>query len=97
MLEVTRSPRAFCRATTTVCRTTSEDGRAVHRPRFRSPTIDFSAEWEFTPLAQGGRQGFRGIVARRGQGAMGDAQIMVPFAMTDSYTVRASRRSNCLR
>ncbi len=64
------------------------DGLFIARGSITEP-IDYNAEWEFTPLAQAGDKvtaaGWLGEVKE--QWVM--HKIMVPFTMTDTYTVKS--------
>ena len=71
MLEVTLAPGLLSRNYDGLQNDLEKmDGLFIARGSITDP-IDFSAEWEFTPLA---KAGFRSVVAGRGQGAVGDAQ-----------------------
>ena len=64
------------------------DGLFIARGSVTDP-IDFGAEWEFTPLAAAGDR----VTAASWLGEVKEQwvmhKIMVPFAMTDTYTVKS--------
>ena len=64
------------------------DGLFIARGSVTDP-IDFGAEWEFTPLAAAGDR----VTAASWLGEVKEQwvmhEIMVPFAMTDTYTVKS--------
>ena len=64
------------------------DGLFIARGSITDP-IDFSAEWEFTPLAKAGDK----VSAASWLGEVKEQwvmhKIMVPFSMTDTYTVKS--------
>ena len=64
------------------------DGLFIARGSVTDP-IDFGAEWEFTPLAAAGDR----VMAASWLGEVKEQwvmhKIMVPFAMTDTYTVKS--------
>lgn len=66
-----------------------KDGRPVHRARFDHDPVDFSAEWEFAPLAKAGDK----VSAASWLGEVKEQwvshKIMVPFTMTGNYTVKS--------
>ena len=75
MLEVTLAPGLLSRNYDGLQNDLEKmDGLFIARGSITDP-VDFSAEWEFAPLAKAdGRQGFGRIVAGRGQGAVGEPQ-----------------------
>ena len=89
MLEVTLAPGILSRNYDGLQNDLEKmDGLFIARGSITDP-IDFSAEWEFTPLAKAGDK----VSAASWLGEVKEQwvmhKIMVPFAMTDSYTVKS--------
>jgi len=89
MLEVTLAPGLLSRNYDGLQNDLEKmDGLFIARGSATDP-IDFAAEWEFTPLAQAGDK----VSAASWLGEVKEQwvshKIMVPFTMTDSYTVKS--------
>ena len=89
MLEVTLAPGLLSRNYDGLQNDLEKmDGLFIARGSITDP-IDFSAEWEFTPLAKAGDK----VSAASWLGEVKELwvmhKIMVPFTMTDSYTVKS--------
>ena len=89
MLEVTLAPGLLSRNYDGLQNDLEKmDGLFIARGSITDP-IDFSAEWEFTPLAKAGDK----VSAASWLGEVKEQwvmhKIMVPFSMTDTYTVKS--------
>ena len=89
MLEATLAPGLFSRNYDGLQNDLEKmDGLFIARGSITDP-VDYDAEVGVFAAGQGRRQGFGGVVAGAGEGAVGEHKIMVPFTMTDSYTVKS--------
>ena len=89
MLEVTLAPGLLSRNYDGLQNDLEKmEGLFIARGSITDP-VDFDAEWEFTPLAQAGDK----VSAASWLGEVKEQwvmhKIMVPFAMTESYTVKS--------
>ena len=89
MLEVTLAPGLLSRNYDGLQNDLEKmDGLFIARGSITDP-VDFNAEWEFTPLAKAGDK----VSAASWLGEVKELwvmhKIMVPFTMTDSYTVKS--------
>ena len=89
MLEVTLAPGLLSRNYDGLQNDLEKmDGLFIARGSITDP-VDYDAEWEFSPLAKVGDK----VTAASGLGEVKEQwvmhKIMVPFTMTDSYTVKS--------